>query len=1282
MKHYTLYILAAVLCMLNIQPTSAQQTQDALYIYRNDGGFNAFFYADIDRIEYSKIDTLGVEQPDYVVQEVYALDSLFRIPISAIDSVSFVTPETAYKADVAHTTESDMWKYVIDSDSTSWILLRSDIPSGIIPKVGDKLVTLNQTVLLPAGFTGRVVEVSTVSQGILVTCDGVELTEIFDRYLAKIDAVIEDNGSGARIVKRNSEQPETVSLRIPTLARTFHITKSLDLIPNFTIDGNAYVGFAVTPRLDMRLFLDVGLSTGVNMDIVFRGEMDSQLQFGINGSVTGTFDLPIIKEPIIIPEFPIVKLNIEGGIFAQMQGSLNFGGIYTTTDRLYSLIQFNSLAEGNRQFIAKIENVKDTLEWSDVTGKVTANLGVYAKLSIMDIAEKIFDDGFRYEFGYRNELEAQLKLSDFQFVPIYGLPAELVLQAMKENQEKARTLYDLMNRNVSVNFCDFANLQIYTKYLKKTTTKKDEITFNVMPQGGLVPSIEKPIYRLASAATDSVYLSAKLDRKILLPVKVGFDIYNDRNELVKEVIRDRDYSGKAETLKMGVAGLEAGKKYMAYPRVDFLGYTMYAEPTDSFTTDKPLFEIPQKNLVVTGDPGHTDLKINTNISDIVFSTPDKWLSYIWEEQKQILTIYYDYLPQNQTERKGVIRVVARDGDGSELFKEEISVTQVYAAIELSSTEFKVGVDGGASVITITSSNCKDIEVSTKDNFLHPSVSDKTISVLVDPNTSTESREGIVVVSGTLPAAGLRVERYINFTQAGTMTPEPTRMFKDGSVSITNLQLTPDQEWFSITIPASGGSTAKQGDCLVYSGGDTKVNRRDEDNRDETSWNVKFSVDPKDNNSMRHYELSDGSVTYQKQEYWVTYTGFGENRKKENHQRTTRCSFNVKNLNKANVGGDRIYFEPILEDGKKATRNFLTDFSYEVTEDGKQTTAYGQHNLPDSILASYALQVTLMLEDDIPVLEVSRDTLSFGGDENYQYVSYSKNDVVSSVEVTTSASWITLEGLENDNNSFQVHVPVNNTKEDRTGYVYVTGTLADGSKLTRTVIVNQIYERIWDDEWTTDKDEKAELPSEKILNALRAGGMPLYLGENPPKINTVVKIQPLQLVYSIGDEDAIGEEQADAYYVFSISSLIGSDDSSHKARLRTYTYVPSYDWKSPAEPWLCYLGGDGSHFTLSNITTQKDSNPLGDFELTSIMVISGEISNGSIVNLYYANIFLNDEGGIDELAIIKDGDGLSEPTAWEPGEDIDWDNDGDDDALVRRRQVKNTMNTIRRRIGSN
>ena len=85
MKHiHTLFKLLAVGCGLLVVGSlqvRAQATQDALYIFRNDGQFNAFFWGDIERFEYSKIDTLGVEHEDYVVQEIYALDTLFRIPV-------------------------------------------------------------------------------------------------------------------------------------------------------------------------------------------------------------------------------------------------------------------------------------------------------------------------------------------------------------------------------------------------------------------------------------------------------------------------------------------------------------------------------------------------------------------------------------------------------------------------------------------------------------------------------------------------------------------------------------------------------------------------------------------------------------------------------------------------------------------------------------------------------------------------------------------------------------------------------------------------------------------------------------------------------------------------------------------------------------------------------------------------------------------------------------------------------------------------------------------------
>ena len=149
------YVLAVLLAVLSVQTASAQTTQDALYIFRNDGKFNAFFYGDIDHIAYSKVDTLGKTQKEYVTQEIYALDSVFRIPVSAIDSVAFVTPKTVYKKGVVRPDKS-ISKYIIASDTINWIRLSKNTPEKMIPKKGDKLLIEEPSKYIPNGFGGKV----------------------------------------------------------------------------------------------------------------------------------------------------------------------------------------------------------------------------------------------------------------------------------------------------------------------------------------------------------------------------------------------------------------------------------------------------------------------------------------------------------------------------------------------------------------------------------------------------------------------------------------------------------------------------------------------------------------------------------------------------------------------------------------------------------------------------------------------------------------------------------------------------------------------------------------------------------------------------------------------------------------------------------------------------------------------------------------------------------------------------------------------------------------------
>ena len=84
-----------IVCILSLFTSSAlaQDENAAFYIYQNDGHFNGFFYDEVEKITYSRVDTAGIEWDDYVSQEIVTEDSTYRIMLSAIDSVGFVQPE-------------------------------------------------------------------------------------------------------------------------------------------------------------------------------------------------------------------------------------------------------------------------------------------------------------------------------------------------------------------------------------------------------------------------------------------------------------------------------------------------------------------------------------------------------------------------------------------------------------------------------------------------------------------------------------------------------------------------------------------------------------------------------------------------------------------------------------------------------------------------------------------------------------------------------------------------------------------------------------------------------------------------------------------------------------------------------------------------------------------------------------------------------------------------------------------------------------------------------------
>ena len=95
MRHLR-FIASLAIMLLAALPIQAQTENQAFYIYQNDGHFDGFFYDEIEKMSFSFLDTLGVEHDEIVSQEIFTADSVYRIMLSAIDSIGFVQPETKY----------------------------------------------------------------------------------------------------------------------------------------------------------------------------------------------------------------------------------------------------------------------------------------------------------------------------------------------------------------------------------------------------------------------------------------------------------------------------------------------------------------------------------------------------------------------------------------------------------------------------------------------------------------------------------------------------------------------------------------------------------------------------------------------------------------------------------------------------------------------------------------------------------------------------------------------------------------------------------------------------------------------------------------------------------------------------------------------------------------------------------------------------------------------------------------------------------------------------------
>lgn len=341
--------------------TGATAQNDAMYIYRNDGVINAFLKVDVDSMRCSQMDLDSLVHSEYVVQEVWTADSVYRIPLAAIDSISFVTPKTVYQPGTVNIT-AEMREYVVSSDSLL-LVFADNTPQMLLPEVGDKLVNTEASGGLIRGFLGKVTEIEKTPEGYAVKCAPIDITDVFECYYSISHGRQQQKTRGLNV---DVYYPlgfvwEPGKITVPLL-RIFGTEISYEGDGNLLIPSvqDAECSVSLTPRLESRSYLIVNEDYGVNLSVSLYGDYTLEEDLSLAGSLGGGGDLKLFDQLIFpIPEI-LCDFAIEGGVF--LKGEIQISTEQKWKQRYKSIFQWDHSSKGSNSLkqVNKIWNVENT----------------------------------------------------------------------------------------------------------------------------------------------------------------------------------------------------------------------------------------------------------------------------------------------------------------------------------------------------------------------------------------------------------------------------------------------------------------------------------------------------------------------------------------------------------------------------------------------------------------------------------------------------------------------------------------------------------------------------------------------------------------------------------------------------------------------------------------------------------------------------------------------------------------------------------------------------------
>lgn len=558
-KKVHLIILLAIMALTGF--AQQPQTGDFIYVYHKDGQVDAFLRGEIQEFYYDFEDASGEAQDDIVMQWIVTADSIYKIPLADIDSVSFVTPPTVLKPGV-NDLKPTLAQYAVGSKEQT-LYLDGSTPESLLPAVGTRVVLANR------GIAGDVVSVSQEDGLYVVKTSGVAPEQIYKtHYAVSIVDFEQDGAATARPMKRSMEANISETVKLPSLNLSLN-EELLDIfLPNDTMPDGVKASFSSTiqPTFTVKASLIVNNGTRASVSVV--GDFDCNTLVKFNGKAEYSHDFPSpkdIEEPL--GETFFFLYNRWGLVFkaaAELDVSMQWKQLYRATFDW----NYNSKAEKQQMPRASFKRVSADYE-PEGTLKGSIAFGPYTEVGIMWVSTELAKACLRAEGPV--ELAGTFVLNNKTVEEASG--ETKLYEALKESKIE---LNATGNTSIQLSFVD--------------TEQGIDLPWagsHNLATWYLVPEFKNTaLEQKYGAPTTAIGSVGMTKRNLIVPVEVGLRLFDKDGLPVSDWKSDNKYSKGARTIEHQFDGLDTKEQYTLRPTVKLLAWDMLANP------DAPILRDP------------------------------------------------------------------------------------------------------------------------------------------------------------------------------------------------------------------------------------------------------------------------------------------------------------------------------------------------------------------------------------------------------------------------------------------------------------------------------------------------------------------------------------------------------------------------------------------------------------------------------------------------------------------------------------------------------------------